>query len=170
MMCMLIGLAPSVKSDANLRLYMESVRFRIQAEPVAQGRPRLTTIRGQARAFDPKKSKDWKAFIKDVASSAMDKSGYDDPLQGPLVARIRFGFSLPKSQYRKRTPRVRSWHTKRPDIDNLTKAIFDACESVVFLNDTQIVRLVADKIICAQGEAPFVAVEFSKAEELNGSA
>ncbi len=157
-------------SDANMRMHMESVRFRIQAEPIAQGRPRLTTINGQARAFDPKKSRDWKSFIKDVASTAMTKAGYSQPIQGPLVARIRFGFSLPKSQYRKRTPRVRSWHTKRPDIDNLTKAIFDACESVVFLNDTQIVRLVADKIICAQGEAPFVAVEFSQADELSVSA
>ena len=82
---------------------------------------------------------------------------------------MRFGFSLPKSQYRKRTPRVRAWHTKRPDVDNLCKAIFDACEKVVFLNDTQIVRIVADKIICAQGEAAFVAVEFSAVEPLTDS-
>ena len=148
---------------------MGTVRFRINAEPIAQGRPRLTTIGGQARAFDPKKSREWKAFIKDVALKAMQDAGHTDPIQGPIVARMRFGFSLPKSQYRKRTPRVRAWHTKRPDVDNLCKAIFDACEKVVFLNDTQIVRIVADKIICAQGEAAFVAVEFSAVEPLTDS-
>jgi len=148
---------------------MEAVKFRIKAEPIAQGRPRLTTINGQARAFDPKKSRDWKAFIKDVAEKAMYDAGHDKPFDGPILARMRFGFELPKSHHRKRTPRPRQWHTKRPDIDNLSKAIFDACESVVFMNDTQIVRIVADKIICEQGEAPFVVAEFSQLNELTDS-
>ena len=34
------------------------------------------------------------------------------------------------------------------------------------MNDTQIVRIVADKIICEQGEAPFVVAEFSQLNEL----
>lgn len=146
---------------------MEGVKFRIKAEPIAQGRPRLTTIHGQARAFDPKKSKDWKSFIKDVAEKAMYDAGHERPFEGPVLARMRFGFELAKSHHRKRTPKKRQWHTKRPDIDNLAKAIFDACESVVFMNDTQIVRIVADKIICEQGEPPFVVVEFTRIEEFN---
>ena len=114
------------------------------------------------------KSRDWKAFIKDVRRKQCRTQDTHDNSR-TIVARMRFGFSLPKSQYRKRTPRVRAWHTKRPDVDNLCKAIFDACEKVVFLNDTQIVRIVADKIICAQGEAAFVAVEFSAVEPLTDS-
>jgi len=149
---------------------MKSVKFRVAAEPIAQGRPRLTTINGQARAFDPKKSRDWKSFVKDIAQRAMFENGHTEPFDGPIVARMRFAFSLPKSHHRKRTPRPRQWHTKRPDIDNLSKGIFDACESVVFMNDTQIVRVVADKIICKQGEAPFVVAEFSQVEDLIDSA
>lgn len=145
------------------------VRFRVQADPVAQGRPRLTTIGGVARAFDPKKSRQWKAFIKDVAMKAMVDAGYDRPLQGPLCARMRFGFALPKSSYRKKTPRLRSWHTKRPDIDNLIKGIFDACESVIYINDTCIAKVVVDKIECSQGEAPFVSVLFQEMEDFNGA-
>ena len=145
------------------------IRFRVQADPVAQGRPRLTTIGGVARAFDPKKSRQWKAFIKDVAMKAMADAGYDRPLQGPLCARMRFGFALPKSSYRKKTPRLRSWHTKRPDIDNLIKGIFDACESVIYINDTCIVKVVVDKIECSQGEAPFVSVLFQEMEDFNGA-
>ena len=167
-MCMLIALAPSLMVNYNLSGGMEQIKFRVQADPVAQGRPRLTTIGGMARAFDPKKSKDWKAFIKDVALKAMHDCGHVDPLQGPLCARMRFGFALPKSQYRKRTPRIRTWHTNRPDIDNLVKGILDACESVVFMTDTQITKLVVDKIICAQGEAPFVAVSYEALPEFSG--
>jgi len=149
---------------------MKTVKFRVAAEPIAQGRPRLTTINGQARAFDPKKSRDWKSFINDIAQRAMIEHGHEKPFEGPIVARMRFAFVLAKSHHRKRTPRPRQWHTKRPDIDNLSKAIFDACESVVFLNDTQIVRIVADKIICEQGEPPFVVVEFSQIEPFSDSA
>ena len=86
---------------------MEGVKFRIKAEPIAQGRPRLTTIHGQARAFDPKKSKDWKSFIKDVAEKAMYDAGHERPFEGPVLARMRFGFELAKSHHRKRTPKKR---------------------------------------------------------------
>lgn len=169
---MLIALAPIFMVDCNFHKNMGKsnvVRFRVQADPVAQGRPRLTTIGGVARAFDPKKSRQWKAFIKDVAMKAMVDAGYDRPLQGPLCARMRFGFALPKSSYRKKTPRLRSWHTKRPDIDNLIKGIFDACESVVYINDTCIAKVVVDKIECSQGEAPFVSVLFQEMEDFNGA-
>jgi len=169
---MLIALALIFMVNTNLRVNMGKVgevRFRVQAEPIAQGRPRLTTVAGMARAFDPKKSKQWKAFIKDVAMKAMKDAGYDRPLEGPLCARMRFGFALPKSSYRKRTPRLRSWHTKRPDIDNLVKAIFDACESVIYINDTCIAKMVVDKIECAQGEAPFVSVLFQQMDSFTGA-
>ena len=167
---MLITVALRFIAFPNMGGTMKSVKFRLRAEPIAQGRPRLTTINGQARAFDPKKSRDWKAFVKDIAETAMLEYGHETPFEGPVVARMRFAFSLPKSHHRKRTPRPRQWHTKRPDVDNLSKGIFDACESVVFHNDTQIVRMVADKIICAQGEPPFVVVEFSQVEDITDSA
>ena len=85
---------------------MKSVKFRVAAEPIAQGRPRFTTINGQARAFDPKKSRDWKSFVKDIAQRAMFENGHTEPFDGPIVARMRFAFSLPKSHHRKRTPRL----------------------------------------------------------------
>ena len=166
---MLIALALTFKGMEVVETCMGGVRFRVQADPVAQGRPRLTTAGGFARAFDPKKSKEWKAFIKDVAMKAMEDGGHRMPLMGPLCARMRFGFALPKSKYRKRVPRERSWHTKRPDIDNLIKAIFDACESVVYINDTSIAKVVIDKIECAQGEAPFVSVSFTEMDDFSAA-
>jgi Holliday junction resolvase RusA-like endonuclease len=172
MMRMLIALAPIFMSDCNIQENMGEggmVRFRVQADPVAQGRPRLTTIGGMARAFDPKKSREWKSFIKDVALKSMEDAGHTKPLQGPLCARIRFGFALPKSAHRKRRPVGRSWHTKRPDIDNLIKGIFDACESVIYINDTCIAKVVVDKIECAQGEAPFVSVLFQQMDSFTGA-
>ena len=65
---------------------------------------------------------------------------------------------------RKRTPRPREWRTKKPDLDNLMKTVKDACSKVIYLDDSMIVRVTAEKIQCAQGEAPFTKICF---EEIN---
>ena len=141
---------------------MARLHFVIRAEPIAQGRPRLTTIGGMARAFDPKKSRDWKAYVAHLATDAMEDAGLSTPMDGPLSVRIRFGFSLPKSQWRKRTPRPRQWHAKRPDIDNLYKGVIDAMEGIVFHRDSEISQVMAQKVIVAQGDGPFVSILVEK--------
>jgi Holliday junction resolvase RusA-like endonuclease len=49
----------------------------IPAEPIAQGRPRLSSRGGFARAYDPPKSRSWKAFVGDYAERAMKEAGID---------------------------------------------------------------------------------------------
>lgn len=134
---------------------MTKVVVSIPAEPIAQGRPRLSSRGGFARAYDPPKSRTWKAFVADYAAKAMEEAGLTELLNGPLVIRIRFGFPLPKSQHRKK-PVPRQWHMKRPDLDNLYKGVIDACEGVIYHRDSEIVKVVMDKVIVAQGDAPFV--------------
>ena len=68
----------------------------IPAEPVAQGRPRLSSRGGFARAYDPPKSRSWKAFVADYAETAMKKAGIEAPIDGPLLVKVRFAFPLPK--------------------------------------------------------------------------
>lgn len=135
---------------------MTKIVVSIPAEPIAQGRPRLSSRGGFARAYDPPKSRSWKAFVADYATKAMKDAGITELLEGPLLIRIRFGFPLPKSQHRKREPVPRQWHMKRPDLDNLYKGVIDACEGVIYHRDSEIVKVVMDKVIVAQGDAPFV--------------
>lgn len=135
---------------------MTKIVVSIPAEPIAQGRPRLSSRGGFARAYDPPKSRTWKAFVADYAAKAMEDAGITELLEGPLLIRIRFGFPLPKSQHRKRSPVPRQWHMKRPDLDNLYKGVIDACEGVIYHRDSEIVKVVMDKVIVAQGDAPFV--------------
>lgn len=135
---------------------MTKIVVSIPAEPIAQGRPRLSSRGGFARAYDPPKSRTWKAFVADYAAKAMEDAGITELLEGPLLIRIRFGFPLPKSQHRKKEPVLRQWHMKRPDLDNLYKGVIDACEGVIYHRDSEIVKVVMDKVIVAQGDAPFV--------------
>ena len=145
------------------------VRITIPAEPIAQGRPRFSNYGGFVRAFDPKKSKDWKAFVADFAQKAMDEAGIEKPLDGPLCIRARFAFPLPKSSWRKRTPKPREYHKKRPDLDNLYKGVSDAMEGIVFHRDAEVSKIVMDKITVAQGDAPFVSIIVESLEEFTTS-
>jgi len=138
----------------------------IPGEPVAQGRPRFSTFGGFPRAYDPKKSKDAKQSIRFFVADAMRKQN-TTALEGPIMLYAQFGIKLPVSQERKRTPRPRVWRTKKPDLDNLIKLIKDACSGVAFLDDNQVVKVSAEKIQCAQGEAPFTKIRFKELEELS---
>lgn len=104
--------------------------------------------------------------MADYAQKAMKEHGLDTPLDGPLMVKIRFGFPLPKSQHRK-NPKPMMWHMKRPDLDNLYKGVIDAMEGIVYHRDSEIVKVLMDKVIVPQGEAPYVNLAVVKVEELN---
>ena len=138
----------------------------IPGEPVAQGRPRFSTHGGFPRAYDPKRSKEGKQSVRFFVANQMEKEGLV-PLEGPIMLQAQFGIKLPTSQERKRNPKPRSWRIKKPDLDNLIKLVKDACSGIAFLDDNQIVKVSAEKIQCAQGEAPFTKIRFKKLEELS---
>lgn len=45
-----------------------TIQFTVLGEPVAQGRPRATTINGHVRMYDPAKSRNFKEYVRLVAS------------------------------------------------------------------------------------------------------
>jgi len=145
---------------------MKELTVTIPGEPISQGRPRFSTHGGFPRAYDPKKSKEGKQSVRFFVSKAMEEQGLDT-LTGPIMMQVQFGIKLPKSQERKRTPRLRVWRVKKPDLDNLIKLVKDGCSGIAFLDDNQIVKVSAEKIQCAQGEAPFTKIRFKELEELS---
>ena len=67
-------------------------------------------------------------------------------------------FPCPKSRWRKTNPRPEEHHAKRPDADNIAKAIKDGLTGVFYHDDSQISELIIRKRIAAQGEAPRIVV------------
>jgi Holliday junction resolvase RusA-like endonuclease len=51
--------------------------------------------------------------------------------------------------------------TKKPDMDNVVKAIFDACNGVVYLDDKQVVKL---SMMKRYGERDVTTVSFQSME------
>jgi Holliday junction resolvase RusA-like endonuclease len=142
--------------------YADWTHILIPGDPVAQGRPRFYPVgkpgKQHMAAVDPPKSKRWKAHAQDHMRSEVDQPADRlDPIRLELMA----VFACPKSDYRKRTPRPRRSHTKRPDIDNVLKAVLDAGTGVLWIDDDQVCEVHARKIIGAQDEAPRVELSYA---------
>lgn len=120
------------------------VNFTVDGEPVPQARPRFTKT---GRTYTSKRCSDYRQLVASCAKKAMiGKSIAEKNI--PIVAFIDFFRS-------KKT-------TARSDIDNLIKAILDACNMIVYQDDSQIVKIYASK---NQSSSPRVNVYFFISED-----
>lgn len=141
-----------------------TIRARIPGEPVAQGRPKaFKTPAGFVRVYDPAKSRNWKATAHEHFRMALEAARVTRPITGPVWCEIIAVFSCPKSQWRTKTRTPRRPHAKKPDAENVAKAVLDAATGVVWLDDSQVTDLRIRKVIGEQGEAPYVQVSVTSA-------
>lgn len=77
------------------------------------------------------------------------------PLDGALLVRLEFLMPRPTSLPKKKaTPR----HTKRPDVDKLTRAVNDALSGVIWRDDSQVVTQTVHKRYAELDEQPGVLI------------
>lgn len=127
--------------------------IRIIGNPVAQGRPRAFRRGKFIGMYDPKQSKDWKSI---VAFQAKQQLNGNKLLEGALQMNLLFLMPRPKG-IKKDIFR----HTKKPDLDNLCKAIKDALKDICYKDDSQICVLQSEKryIYTILPEEPGVMIE-----------
>lgn len=121
------------------------MRFFVDGLPVAQARPKFARFGNHVKAYDPAKSKNWKAYVAMVASSKGARVQ-----QGALRLSLSFHFLKPKSA------KKRVHHTVKPDLDNLVKGCKDALKGVAWVDDSQVVELEARKFY---SDTPGVEIE-----------
>lgn len=132
-----------------------SFAFTIHGQPGAQPRVRFRRCGSFVRAYDPKEAVSYKAEIKAALIEAMAGR---PRLEGPVEVCITAIFERPKSKCSKREPRPQEWNAGGKDSDNVAKIVLDACNGIAFADDRQVARLLVEKFIAAQGEAPRVVV------------
>ena len=122
--------------------------FEIPGQPIGQGRPKFSTINGHARAYDPEKSRNYKAYVKLLATQAMKDSGFT-MIEGPCCLSINAYFEVPKSKskkFREAALNGLEYPTKKPDLSNIIKGIEDALNGLAYKDDALIVRLGVTKL------------------------
>jgi Holliday junction resolvase RusA-like endonuclease len=107
--------------------------FDVIGLPKPQARPRVFKRGNFAGAYSP--TTEWKESVKYAASQ---HKPFDDL---PLAMRVVFFYDRPKSHYGtgKNADKLKEsapkYHTKRPDVDNLAKAILDAIQDAGLIKD-----------------------------------
>ena len=123
-----------------------TVSFFVPGEPVAQGRPRMTTINGHPRMHDAPKSAEFKALVSMIANREMNGSS---PMEASVAIVITVHKPVPQSWSKKRQKEALSGEirpTGRPDIDNYIKYVLDGCNGIIFKDDSQVTYVTASKV------------------------
>jgi len=135
------------------------MKFIIKGKPLAKARPFFSTKGGKVRAFTPNTTTSYENLVKITAQTY-----FKTPLTGAISLSIHFLLPRPKYLYWKRKPMFACYCDKRPDIDNLAKAVIDGLNGVAFKDDGQISVLHITKMYHSGDEGPRTEIEV---EELN---
>lgn len=134
---------------------LNPVAFVVPGEAVGKGRPRVTTIGGHARMFTPAKTASYENLIAIAAQTAMAGR---ELIAGPVLMELKIIVSVAQSWSKKKRAEALAGEvkpTKKPDIDNVLKAICDGINGIVFKDDVQVTNVSMSKKF---GETPAVMV------------
>lgn len=130
---------------------MEIGTIEVVGAPMGKERPRATSFGGYAHIYTPKKTQSYEARF---ASAWNDKYPTLEPTTRAIRVEILCWFPLLKSDYKKSGALTKSGErkisgeekpTKKPDLDNIAKAILDGLNGVAFVDDSQITCLMVSK-------------------------
>lgn len=139
---------------------MDSICFSIEGLPQGKGRPR--SAKGQKKPYTPRKTVAYEQRVRtaflmayfEANGEAMCGEGSlfgDEAVEATVTAFLPLAKRCSKVAERlANLGMVRP--TKKPDIDNIEKAVFDALNRLAYNDDSQIVRTVSEKVYCRSGE------------------
>jgi Holliday junction resolvase RusA-like endonuclease len=116
------------------------IEFTVHGDPIAKGRP----VFGGGRARTPEKTREAALRFTRSAAVALRGSEHLLPLAGPLGLDVVFCMPMPAKPKAHQTEG--SWHTSRPDADNLLKLVCDCLNELVWNDDAQVAFVTVRKV------------------------
>lgn len=111
-----------------------------------KGRPRFAN----GHAYTPEATKRYEGMIQGAWLLA-----HGERLEGPVTIDMTAYQALPKratKAAREAAERGEIWPIRKPDLDNIIKIALDALNGYAYTDDTQVVRLDAQKLYALDGE------------------
>ena len=139
---------------------MKMTSFTIHGEPQGKARPRAVRQSGIMHIYTPQKTKDYE---REIAMAY--RTQCTGMFSGAVEIEIHAYYEIPKSASRKRVLDMvsdRERPTKKPDGDNIAKAVCDALNGVAYKDDSQVVDLTVRKYY---SKFPHVQVFISEAKD-----
>lgn len=129
----------------------------IEGEPMAKGRPRVTST----HAYTPKRTKQAQKKIVQVFQDLLgDEEGWPFELSCPVMIVCRFWHKRPQRLLRKKDPFEEIPKETKPDLDNLVKLAKDAINDCGYwADDKHNCTFIAEKMYCAKEEEPRTTID-----------
>lgn len=138
------------------------VRFFVPGKPQGKGRPRAVARGKFVRMYTPEKTVNYESIVALAASQAMAGRA---PIEGPVSVVVFMLHPIPTSWSKRKKAdalECRVLPTVKCDADNCLKALFDAMNQVVWVDDVQVVGISLTK---RYSVVPGVRVAVSPVEE-----
>ena len=117
--------------------------FEVPGKVIGKGRPRLNSYTGIV--YTPTKTKDYESLVEQYF---LLKYPRFKTLEGRIKVSIIAYFSIPKATKKSDIKEMLDNNispTKKPDIDNIVKAVLDSMNKFAFKDDNQITKLEVEK-------------------------
>ena len=117
--------------------------FEVPGKVIGKGRPRLNSYTGVV--YTPTKTKDYESLVEQYF---LLKYPRFKTLEGRIKVSIIAYFSIPKATKKSDINEMLDNNirpTKKPDIDNIVKAVLDSMNKFAFKDDNQITKLEVEK-------------------------
>lgn len=134
---------------------LTNIAFTVPGEPQGKGRAKIVKIGGFSRMATPAKTVAYEGLVAMAAQQAMRGA---QPLACACAIEVECIFAMPASMSKKNRVEAlagRMRPTKKPDGDNVLKAVCDGINGVVWKDDVQAVD---SRVIKRYGDTPAVHV------------
>ena len=124
------------------------LKFTIPGEPKAQARARSTVINGRVHTYGEDVSRNYKNYVKMIAQVAATEQGWTFAGTEGIGVNIYAYMYIPQSKSKKFHAAAMAGDerpTKKPDVDNIFKAVSDALNGVLYGDDKQIIHARVEK-------------------------
>lgn len=117
------------------------IEFEVPGQPVAKGRPKFARRGKFVTTYTPEKTRTYEELVSWCAKGVMMGN---DPMQGAIYLYLVIGLQIPKSWSNKKRIQAELGEIpaiKKPDADNVLKAVKDAMNGIVYADDSQITMM-----------------------------
>ena len=126
----------------------------VYGEPVPQGRPKFVRIGNHVHTYDPEKSRSYKQLVRFWVTQHLKKIEGFKPFENALCVDLTFYVGIPTSWSQKKRIQAINGQirpiTRSGDLDNLIKAILDANNGLLWVDDCIITDISARKLYTAE--------------------
>lgn len=131
--------------EKSLKRPISSVSFFVPGQPVGKGRPRAAKRGKHIQLYTPEKTASYENLVATAAHGSMRGA---EPIKGACHVDMEIRLMVPVSWSAKRRDQALDGQilpTKKPDMDNVLKAVFDAINGIVWQDDVQVIQVQASK-------------------------